>query len=143
MPLPAALLARLAKRGIVNTGKVKGTWLIVTLFVKTWFVTDFCVYLLEIILEPEETFAEDYSEKDDSVNPDSYEYQGRKRDDNIWMEKVKRRFKETTKGVKGCPNKWNVFHSAWNWCLHFILMLIPLRFSLHSILSWAMGRRPS
>jgi hypothetical protein len=64
------------------------------------------------ILEPEETFAEDYSEKDDqSVNPDSYEYQSNKRGDNIWMEKVKRRFKETTKGVKGCPNKWNVHHS--------------------------------
>lgn len=85
MPLPAALLARLAKRGIVNTGKPREN--------------------------PEETFAEDYSEKDDqSINPDSYEYQSSKRDDNVWTEKLKRRFKETTRGVKGCPNKWNVHH---------------------------------
>lgn len=58
-----------------------------------------------------ETFAEDYSEKDDSINPENYEYQSRKRDDNIWSAKVKRRFKENAKGVRGCPNKWNVFHS--------------------------------
>jgi len=90
MPLPAALLARLAKRGIVSAAK------------------------------PEETFAEnyDYSEKDDSnVNPESYEYRSSRKDDNIWKDKVKRRFNETTKGVKGCPNKWNVFHICTVFCL--------------------------
>lgn len=30
---------------------------------------------------------------------------------------MKRRFKETTKGVKGCPNKWNVFHICTVFCL--------------------------
>lgn len=33
------------------------------------------------------------------------------------MEKVKRRFKETTKGVRGCPNKWNVHHICTVFCL--------------------------
>lgn len=55
-----------------------------------------CLHFLDETVE--ETIAEDY---DQSVNPENYEYQSRKRDDNIWMEKVKRRFKETTKGVKG------------------------------------------
>lgn len=69
-------------------------------------------------IEAEETFAEDYSEKDDSnVNPESYEYRSNRKDDNIWSDKVKRRFKETTKGVKGCPNKWNVFHICTVFCL--------------------------
>jgi len=90
MPLPAALLARLAKRGIVSATKA------------------------------EETFAEDYSEKDDSnINPESYEYRSNRKDDNIWSDKVKKRFKETTrfKGVKGCPNKWNTFHICTVFCL--------------------------
>jgi polyglutamine-binding protein 1 len=33
------------------------------------------------------------------------------------MEKVKRRFKETNLGVKGCPNKWNVHHICTVFCL--------------------------
>ncbi|CRL08125.1 CLUMA_CG020985, isoform A, partial [Clunio marinus] len=91
MPLPSTLLHRLAQRGIVNIEKSREK-------------------------ECEETFAEDYSEKDD-VNPENFEYHTKKRDDNIWMVKVKRRFKETTKGVKGCPNKWNVFHICTVFCL--------------------------
>lgn len=54
---------------------------------------------------------------DQEVNPENYEYKGRKRDDNVWMEKVKRRFKENTNGCKGCPNKWNVFHICTVFCL--------------------------
>lgn len=77
------------------------------------FFSCFC-----LIFVAEETFAEDYSEKDDSnVNPESYEYRSSRKDDNIWSDKVKRRFKETTKGVKGCPNKWNVFHICTVFCL--------------------------
>lgn len=92
-------------------------------------------------LEPEETFAEDYSYGDKEVNPENYEYQSRKRDDNIWMEKVKRRFKETNKGVRGCPNKWNVFHGLLLFCLYRDTMQINFLFSLHCILPWTLGRR--
>ena len=35
----------------------------------------------------------------------------------MWTEKLKRRFKETTLGVKGCPNKWNIFHICTVFCL--------------------------
>lgn len=109
MPLPAALLARLAKRGIVNKGKGD-----LQLLERPQNLN--LLFSIFIILVPEETFAEDYSEKDD-INPENYEYQSRKRDDNNWMEKVKRRFKETTKGVKGCPNKYIVFHVCTVFCL--------------------------
>lgn len=70
-------------------------------------------FLISSILIVEETFAEDY-EKD---NPENYEYRSSRKDDNIWSDKVKRRFKETTKGVKGCPNKYNVFHICTVFCL--------------------------
>ena len=50
----------------------------------------------------EEVFVEDYQ---DEINPENYEYQSKKRGDNLWMEKVKRRFKQTKEGVLGCSNK--------------------------------------
>lgn len=53
----------------------------------------------------EEVFAEDDAEEEDEINPENFEYHSRKRNNNQWMQKVKSRFKETTKGVKGCPNK--------------------------------------
>lgn len=70
------------------------------------------------ILETEkvETFAEDYSEKDE-INPENYEYHSKKRDNNVWTQKLKRRFKENSMGVKGCPNKWNQFHTCTVWCV--------------------------
>lgn len=53
----------------------------------------------------EEVFVENH-DAEDEINPENFEYQhSRKRDNNQWMQKVKRRFKETTNGVKGCPNK--------------------------------------
>ena len=109
MPLPPALLARLAKRGIVNSGKGKN---------KSNSIQNLIQFYCNLAsLEPEETFAEDYSERDDNINPENYEYQSRKREDNVWTEKLKRRFKETTLGVKGCPNKWNIFHICTVFCL--------------------------
>ena len=114
MPLPAALLARLAKRGIVSAAKgmknLKETS-------KTCLNSIFYYYFI-LAENYSETFAEDFSEKDDShINPENYEYRSNRKDDNIWSDKVKRRFKETTKGVKGCPNKWNVFHICTVFCL--------------------------
>ncbi|KAG5672176.1 hypothetical protein PVAND_002326 [Polypedilum vanderplanki] len=87
MPLPAALLARLQKRGIVNDGpKIQ-----------------------------EEVFVENH-DNDDEINPENFEYQARKRDDFRWTDKLKRRFKETTKGLSGCPNKWNIHHVCTVYC---------------------------
>lgn len=52
----------------------------------------------------EEVFVEKYDH--DEINPENYEYQSKKRfGDNLWMEKVKRRFKQTKEGVVGCSNK--------------------------------------
>lgn len=98
MPLPAALLARLAKRGIVRDGKGKMSLKLHRHVLYFVFIT-----------EPEEVIAEDYSEKDDTdVNPENYEYQSRKRDGNIWQHKLKRRFQENVKGVKG-KTKYSIF----------------------------------
>ena len=52
----------------------------------------------------EEVFVENH-DADEEINPENYEYQARKRDDFRWTDKLKRRFKETTKGLTGCPNK--------------------------------------
>lgn len=53
----------------------------------------------------EEVFVESHDDQDE-INPENYEYQSRKRfGDNLWMEKLKRRFKQTKEGVIGCPNK--------------------------------------
>lgn len=64
--------------------------------------------------EKVETFAEDYSEE---INPENYEYHSKKRDNNVWTQKLKRRFKENSMGVKGCPNKYNVHHICTVYCL--------------------------
>lgn len=62
-----------------------------------------------------ETFAEDYSEE---INPENYEYHSKKRgDSNVWTQKLKRRFKENSMGVKGCPNKYIVHHICTVYCL--------------------------
>ena len=85
MPLPAALLKRLAKRGLVNDAK------------------------------DEEIIAESY----DDFNPENYENPSSfaKRDENIWAERLKRRFTQNiNSGVKGCSNKYNVHHRCTLFC---------------------------
>jgi hypothetical protein len=49
----------------------------------------------------EEVIVEDHG---DEITPEQYQYQ-RKKKSNVWQENLKNRFKETDRGVKGCPNK--------------------------------------
>lgn len=91
MPLPAALLKKLAKRGIVNDGKTA------------------------VEKEQEEIIAEDY---DDGVNPENYSHPTTKRNENIWLDRLKKRLTtQKITGVKGCPNKYNVYHTCTLYCV--------------------------
>lgn len=94
--LPPALLAKLQRRGILNDGGTKGKVNINTQLNSIYRILFAIVVQEEIIIE----------NHDEECNPETYEYQSSKRgDDNVWTEKLKRRFKETTLGVTGCPNK--------------------------------------
>ena len=84
MPLPAALLKRLAKRGLVNDEA-----------------------------KDEEIIAEAY----DLENPENYGNPTLKTSENVWAERLKKRFTANiNSGVKGCPNKYNVHHKCGLFC---------------------------
>uniref|UniRef100_A0A1B0GQN4 Polyglutamine tract-binding protein 1 n=1 Tax=Phlebotomus papatasi TaxID=29031 RepID=A0A1B0GQN4_PHLPP len=94
MPLPPALLARLAKRGIIETGKGP--------------VNN---------IQSEEIIAEDY---DDIEEPEQYDFEPvKKPPENFWSESLKRRITEGNNlGYKGCPNKYNIFHKCTLFCIN-------------------------
>ncbi|GAB0090572.1 polyglutamine-binding protein 1 [Sergentomyia squamirostris] len=93
MPLPPALLARLAKRGIIDSGKDQES------------------------VQNEEIIAEDY---DDIEEPTQYDFEPvKKPQENFWSESLKRRITEgSNTGYKGCPNKYNIFHKCTLFCIN-------------------------
>lgn len=102
MALPAALLKRLAKRGIVD--KVPNASL-----------------TPRQQAPAEEIIAENYDDVEEQPYDDyNYDYQPKpkKSRDNIWSERLKRRITDGTgtNGSDGCPNKYNIYHRCSLFC---------------------------
>lgn len=100
MPLPPALLKRLAKRGLVDKSKKGGH---------------------ERTAPAEEIIAEDYDEVDEEQPFDyDYDFQSRKKSQqNFWSERLKRRIVDgSVNGHKGCPNKVNIYHKCSLYCIN-------------------------
>lgn len=89
MPLPPALAARLAKRGLLrpNTNKDASNETVQ-------------------IQANEEIIAEDYDNKPDEVNSKEHFWEG--------IEGVN---VDPIKGHKGCPNKYNIYHECSKYCV--------------------------
>lgn len=100
MPLPPALLKRLAKRGLVDKSKV---------------------IAIQRPAPTEEIIAEDYDEVDEE-QPFDYDYDHKirkKSQQNFWSERLKQRIVDgTVNGHKGCPNKVNIFHKCTLYCIN-------------------------
>lgn len=97
MPLPPALLKRLAKRGLVEKSSKdsKGQ------------------------APAEEIIAEDYDDVEEQPYNYDYDYQPKKKAENFWSERLKRRITDgTINGYKGCPNKYNIFHRCSLFCVN-------------------------
>jgi len=113
MPLPAALLERLKKRGIVNEAS-KGKKLPSPS--DSDCESDHASDASPHPSDEEEIIAEDY---DDHVDdPDRFEYKSRPRE-NLWKLRLKSRIavENDYLGHKGCPNKFNVFHRCTLFCV--------------------------
>lgn len=111
MPLPAALLAKLARRGIVDKGEGSVKYLKIKYLSKN--PTE------SVPEEKEEIIAEDYDAEEE---PSQYDYDEpvRKRKANPWTENIKRRLTEgQLSGYKSCPNKYNIFHKCTLYCVTF------------------------
>lgn len=124
MPLPPALLQRLAKRGIVD--KAKAAKIRKVHHHKP--------------AQNEEIIAENYDDDDPSVagppaaavaddgddeatpqEPYPYDYEPAKKPvENFWSERLKRRIVDATAsvGYRGCPNKTNIHHKCTIYCLN-------------------------
>lgn len=101
MPLPAALLKRLAKRGIVDSKSVKGD--------------------ARVAAPAEEIIAENYDEVEEEPYESNYDYQpqSKKSRESFWSERLKRRIVDgSITGYKGCPNKYNVYHKCSLFCVN-------------------------
>lgn len=107
MPLPAALLKRLSKRGLVNDAAKRSR-------------------TTEPHLAPaEEIIAEDYDDEEQEpeppVEPDySYPSVAKTRKPN-WGERIKQRIVASNinqKGYRACPNKYNVHHNCTIHCVN-------------------------
>lgn len=104
MPLPPALLKRLAKRGIVDKN-VKRT-------------SNQSKVVQQV--PTEEIIAEDYDDVDETQTIDyDYDYQSKskKSQQNLWSDRLKKRIVD---GVinKGCPNKYNIYHKCSLYCVN-------------------------
>lgn len=103
MPLPAALLKRLSKRGIVNDGTKKST---------------------PKDLPAEEIIAEDYDDDNPEPSIDTdldYQNPMKNKKPNFWSERLKRRIIDGNinfKGYRACPNKYNVHHKCTLFCIN-------------------------
>lgn len=95
MPLPAALAARLAKRGLITKDKFAEA--------KESNKKD----------EEEEVFAESYDDTT-AYNPHTQSYSPTHSDDE--MENVEAQITLKFKGHPGCPNKSNIFHECAKFC---------------------------
>lgn len=93
MPLPPKLLAKLAKRGLVEKDVREN--------------------------EKEEIIAEDYDEIEEPYERFDYEPEKKKKE-NPWTLNIKKRITEGhILGYKKCPNKYNIFHKCNLFCVTF------------------------
>lgn len=103
MPLPPALLKRLAKRGLVEKNLKAAE--------------------SRAPQPAEEIIAEDYDEVEAEVEPYDYNYDyqlppTRKVHENFWSERLKKRIVDGSQnGYKGCPNKYNIYHKCSLFCV--------------------------
>lgn len=107
MPLPPALLKRLAKRGIVE---------------QTTKTSNDSAATAAQPPPTEEIIAEDYDEVDEA-QPFEYDYdahaQSKKSQQNFWSERLKRRIIDgSSSGYRGCPNKYNTWHKCSLFCIN-------------------------
>lgn len=105
MPLPPALLSRLAKRGIVDKNVKRAP-------------ND-----TKAAQPAEEIIAEDYDDVEESqpidYNYDNYQPPVKKAQQNFWSERLKRRIVDgSINGYKGCPNKYNIYHKCSLFCVN-------------------------
>ena len=96
MPLPPALAARLAKRGILSSSSQETS---------TGAKED-----------EEEVFAENYDDQNAAADSESSKRRKKKPATAAVLNAAndKTRFM----GYPGCPNKWNVYHECLPWCLN-------------------------
>lgn len=100
MPLPPALLKRLAKRGLVEKTSKNGK-------------------NRSAPVPAEEIIAEDYDDVEEQPYNYDYDYQPKKKPENFWSERLKRRITDgTINGYKGCPNKYNIYHRCSLYCVN-------------------------
>lgn len=106
MPLPPALLKRLAKRGIVEKHTKRTT----------------SESKAAQQTPAEEIIAEDYDDVDEAQSFDydyDYQSQSKKSQHNFWCERLKKRIVDgSIKGYKGCPNKYNIYHRCSLFCVN-------------------------
>lgn len=95
MPLPAALAARLAKRGLITKDKLEES-------------------KEASKEEEEEVFAESYDDTSAAYNPNIQSYSPSHSDDEA--ENVEAQITLKFKGHSGCPNKSNIFHECSKYC---------------------------
>jgi len=96
MPLPPALAARLAKRGIISKKSAQQQ------------------SALKHHQEQEEVFAESYDDHDDSINQSKAPQQQQQQLNLISNAEALERVKFM--GYPCCPNKWNVYHECSLFC---------------------------
>lgn len=107
MPLPPALLKRLAKRGLVDKSVKRAD-------AKSIAATQ---------PPAEEIIAEDYDDIDEP-RPFEYEYEYQSKPkrvrppQNFWSERLKRVVDGSINGSKGCPNKYNIYHKCTLFCVN-------------------------
>lgn len=106
MPLPPALLKRLAKRGLVDKSTKRASN-------ESKAVQN---------APAEEIIAEDYDDVDETQTIDydyDYQTQSKKSQHNFWSERLKKRIVDgSINGYKGCPNKYNIHHKCSLFCVN-------------------------
>lgn len=106
MPLPPALLKKLAKRGLVDKSAKRGSS-------ETKAAQQ---------APTEEIIAEDYDDVDENQPIDydyDYQLQSKKSQQNFWSERLKKRIVDgSINGYKGCPNKYNIYHKCSLHCVN-------------------------
>lgn len=113
MPLPPALLKRLAKRGLVDKSVRQ----------KPIGSASAAAAAAATQAPAEEIIAEDYDDVDDEPRPFEYEYEYQSKQSqsrqpaNFWSERLKKRIVDgSLNGYKGCSNKYNIYHKCSLYC---------------------------
>lgn len=130
MPLPPALLQRLAKRGIVDKAKaakirkvqhqkpVQNEEIIAENYDDDEPATSVATTISGRKIDATDT------DNDDGTQPEPYPYDFqepvKKPAENCWSERLKRRIVDATvtAGYRGCPNKHNIYHKCTLFCMN-------------------------